>query len=59
MLDDCAIIFPETNEVLLLNQVERNSNELKKALKNVALLPSGILHALFDGSLSGKCSFKK
>ena len=54
MIDDCAITFPETNEVILLNQVERNSSELKKMLKHVALLPSGIVHVLVDGSLSGK-----
>jgi hypothetical protein len=46
MLDDAAILFPETNELMLLNKIERNSVELKKVLKNVALLPSGVAHAL-------------
>jgi len=54
MFDDCAIIFPETNEVILLNQIERNSVELQKMLKNVALLPSGVIHAFSDHSLAGK-----
>jgi hypothetical protein len=46
MLDDAAILFPETNELMLLNKIERSSVELKKVLKNVALLPSGVVHAL-------------
>lgn len=54
MIDDSAIIFPETNEIMLLNQIERNSNELKKAIKQVVLLPSGIVHALPEHSSIGK-----
>ena len=53
MIDDSVILFPETSEVMLLNKIERNSSELQKVLKNVALLPSGIVHALPDDDSVG------
>lgn len=54
MIDDLAILFPETNEIMLINQVERNSTEMKKAIKNVVLIPNGVIHVLPRHHLVGK-----
>jgi len=54
MYDDYSILFPETSEIMVLNQVERDSIELKKVLNNVALLPSGVVHVLSSNSFVGK-----